>query len=180
MNSPDGNNAPNIISTYLYHSPVTEILLGSFGNELCLCDWQHSARRERTDRKLQTALDACFEYGITPVIARTIEELDEYFAGRRRTFDIPLLMTGTPFQQCVWNALRNIPYGITVSYARIAEQIGKPQHVRAVANANGANPISILIPCHRVIGSDSRLTGYGGGLHVKKYLLELESHSLFK
>ncbi len=179
MNNPDRNNSTNIISTHLYHSPAAEILLGSFGDKLCLCDWLHSARREYTDRKLQKALGARFESGITPVIARTAEQLDEYFAAKRRTFDIPLLTTGTPFQQCVWNALRNIPYGSTVSYARIAEQIGMPRHVRAVANANGANPISILIPCHRVIGSDSRLTGYGGGLLVKQYLLTLESNSLF-
>jgi len=165
----------NIIHICAYDTPVARMRLGSFDNELCLCDWEHSAHRERTDRKLQTMLDARFEYGLTPVLTRTIKELDEYFDGKRKTFDIPLIMTGTPFQRCVWNELRTIPYGSTASYALIAERIGKPRHVRAVANANGANPISIIVPCHRVIGSDAKLTGYGGGLQIKRQLLELES-----
>jgi methylated-DNA-[protein]-cysteine S-methyltransferase len=101
-------------------------------------------------------------------------QLTSYFAGKLRAFDIPLAPQGTPFQQQVWRALCDIPYGTTTSYAELARRIGKPNAVRAVGLANGSNPISIIIPCHRVIGSNGSLTGYGGGLPIKKALLELE------
>jgi methylated-DNA-[protein]-cysteine S-methyltransferase len=101
-------------------------------------------------------------------------QLEAYFAGDLHQFDLPLLPEGTPFQCAVWTALRDIPYATTVSYAEIARRIGKPQALRAVGAANGKNPLPIVIPCHRVIGSDGRLTGYGGGLHIKEALLELE------
>ena len=105
-------------------------------------------------------------------------QLDEYFAGKRTTFDIRLSPAGTDFQRRVWRALEDIPYGRTVSYADIARQIGSPKAVRAVGAANGRTPISIVIPCHRVISSDGRLAGYGGGLMNKQRLLELEGHSV--
>ena len=101
-------------------------------------------------------------------------ELDEYFQGKRKTFDIPLRTHGTPFQEKVWAALREIPYGETRSYRDIAEAIGHPKAYRAVGMANNANPLFIIIPCHRVIGADGSLTGYGGGLPMKKALLMLE------
>jgi methylated-DNA-[protein]-cysteine S-methyltransferase len=113
------------------------------------------------------------------VIAEATRQLDEYFAGRRRAFALPLAPAGTPFQQTVWQALTQIPYGGTVSYSQIAERIGKPSAVRAVGAANGQNPIPIVIPCHRVIGSDGRLVGFGGGLPLKRYLLALEQGTLF-
>lgn len=100
--------------------------------------------------------------------------MDEYFRRERRAFDIPLLFAGTEFQNKVWDMLLQIPYGRTVSYAGMALSLGMPKAVRAVANANGANAISIFAPCHRVIGSDGSLTGYGGGLDAKRFLLELE------
>ncbi|MDO4530376.1 MAG: methylated-DNA--[protein]-cysteine S-methyltransferase [Bacillota bacterium] len=102
------------------------------------------------------------------------EQLTEYFAGERREFDLPLQPMGTPFQQRVWEALQNIPYGETRTYGEIAKAIGKPGAARAVGMANHKNPIGILIPCHRVIGADGRLTGYAGGLEKKEFLLELE------
>ncbi|MDQ3457164.1 MAG: methylated-DNA--[protein]-cysteine S-methyltransferase [Actinomycetota bacterium] len=103
------------------------------------------------------------------------EQLAEYFAGRRTEFTVPLRLAGTEFQQRVWQALRTIPHGETWSYARLTTAIGRgPDRVRAVGAANGRNPISIVVPCHRVIGSDGRLTGYGGGLERKQYLLDLE------
>ena len=108
------------------------------------------------------------------VLLRTVRELDEYFRGERKEFDIPLLLAGSEFQKRVWQQLRHIPYGQTASYGELAAAIGSPRSVRAVANANGANAISIILPCHRVIGSDGRLTGYGGGLRAKQYLLDLE------
>ncbi|MDY4665563.1 MAG: methylated-DNA--[protein]-cysteine S-methyltransferase, partial [Prevotella sp.] len=104
-------------------------------------------------------------------------QLDEYFAGKRKAFDIQLQLTGTDFQNEVWNALLDIPYGATKSYKDIARYIGKPKAVRAVAGAIGANGISILIPCHRVTGSDHSLTGYAGGLEAKKMLLGVETQA---
>jgi len=101
-------------------------------------------------------------------------ELEEYFAGRRRRFDLPLDLRGTDFQKSCWQELLKIPYGETRSYADIARAIGNPAAVRAVGLANGHNPIAIMVPCHRVIGSDGSLTGYGGGLETKRKLLELE------
>jgi methylated-DNA-[protein]-cysteine S-methyltransferase len=102
------------------------------------------------------------------------EQLGEYFAGDRTRFDVPLRTAGTEFQRSVWDALRAIEYGETLSYGEIARRIGRPDEARAVGAANGANPVSIIVPCHRVIGSDGSLTGYGGGLERKRFLLELE------
>lgn len=164
----------NRIITYLYESPCGTIMLGSFGDNLCLCDWQIERHRNQVANRLRRVLDAGFVSGTSPVIEMAVSELDEYFAGKREEFDIPLLFVGTEFQKKIWNALRTIPFGKTVSYAGIARLIGMPKAVRAVANANGANAISIFAPCHRVIGSDHSLTGYGGGLAAKEYLLKLE------
>ena len=104
--------------------------------------------------------------------------MDEYFAGKRKAFDLPLLFVGTDFQKSVWDALLDVPFGATQSYAWLAEKIGNPKAVRAVGMANGANSISIFAPCHRIIGSNRSLTGYGGGLETKRFLLDLESNSL--
>lgn len=106
--------------------------------------------------------------------AEAHRQLEEYFDGKREDFDLPLAPIGTPFQVAVWNALREIGYGRTASYRDIAVRVGKPNAVRAVGTTNGRNPIAIIIPCHRVIGADGRLTGYGGGLPVKEQLLRLE------
>ncbi len=111
-----------------------------------------------------------------PLLLRLEKELGEYFAGKRRTFDLPLAPRGTPFQLAVWERLRTIPYGETISYAQEAERLGNPKAVRAVASANGRNPISILIPCHRVIATGGGLGGYSGGVEKKAFLLALERH----
>ena len=105
---------------------------------------------------------------------RVIDQLNEYFAGHRRDFDLPLAPRGTEFQLAVWNELQRIAYGGTISYSELARRIARPNAVRAVGAANGANPIPIVIPCHRVIGANGTLTGYGGGLHIKRALLTLE------
>ena len=149
-------------------------MLGAFGDQLCLCDWQVEKYRDHVDRRLKKILNVEFEEGSSDVIEKAVWQLDEYFAGKRRTFDVPLLFVGTDFQKMVWNALLTIPFGQTLSYGDMARRIGMPTAVRAVANANGANSISIFAPCHRVIGSDRSLTGYGGGLDAKRYLLALE------
>ena len=165
----------NIIWIQNYQSPCGELILGSLDGKLCLCDWMDENRRALIDRRLQKVLHARYETGESEVIVRAVTQLDEYFAGRRTTFDIPLLLVGTDFQKTVWNELLNIPYGKTISYAGLSQKLGNPKAIRAIASANGANTISILIPCHRVIGSDRKLVGYGGGLPAKKILLDLES-----
>ena len=105
-------------------------------------------------------------------------QLAEYFAGRRSSFEVPLAMTGTAFERRVWSALREIPYGESISYGELARRIGKPTGARAVGLANGRNPISVIVPCHRVIGADGSLTGYGGGVERKRFLLDLEAGAL--
>jgi methylated-DNA-[protein]-cysteine S-methyltransferase len=107
--------------------------------------------------------------------ARACEQLEQYFAGERSEFDLELDMRGTDFQRSVWDALLTIPYGETRSYGEIASQLGRPDRARAVGTANGSNPVSIIVPCHRVIGADGSLTGYAGGLHRKRWLLEHEA-----
>ena len=114
------------------------------------------------------------EENTSQVLKECIKQLTEYFSGKRKVFGIKVNPAGTPFQKSVWNELLKIPYGETVSYGEIAERIGNPKSVRAVGLANGSNPISIIIPCHRVIGKNGSLVGYGGGLQNKRFLLELE------
>jgi len=114
-----------------------------------------------------------------PILAECARQLDEYFAGARTTFDLPLLLEGTPFQLTVWNELAKVAYGTTMSYGELARRAGLPKEaVRAVGSANGSNPVSIVVPCHRIIGADGSLTGYGGGLENKEMLLALEADQL--
>ncbi len=108
------------------------------------------------------------------ILGEAERQLDDYFAGRRARFDLTLRLAGTPFQERVWRALLEIPYGETITYAGLAAEIGVPAAVRAVGAANGQNPLSIVVPCHRVVGSNGSLTGYGGGLEAKRWLLDLE------
>lgn len=157
-----------------YPSPCGEIVLGAAGEELCLCDWGGRPCAERNLRRLERALKAEFREESSPALERARAELDEYFSGNRTAFDIPLRPVGTPFQMRVWDALREIPYGQTRTYKEIALRVDNLKGVRAVAQAIGANGLAILIPCHRVIGSDNSLTGFAGGLQAKKLLLELE------
>ncbi|WP_238925418.1 methylated-DNA--[protein]-cysteine S-methyltransferase [Vibrio sp. S11_S32] len=121
--------------------------------------------------QLQTALPP------QAILAQTVLQLEQYFSGQRAQFDLPLAATGTAFQQQVWQALTDIPYGETCSYQDIANAIGNPKAVRAVGLANGKNPISIIVPCHRVIGKNGKLTGYAGGVEVKQGLLETEARN---
>nr|WP_169449722.1 methylated-DNA--[protein]-cysteine S-methyltransferase [Oceanospirillum beijerinckii] len=109
-----------------------------------------------------------------PILQQAIQQCQEYFAGQRQNFDLPLAATGTEFQQQVWHALTQIPFGVTWSYQDLANAIGNPKAVRAVGLANGKNPISIIVPCHRVIGKNGKLTGYAGGVEQKEQLLKLE------
>ncbi|KXJ44609.1 MAG: cysteine methyltransferase [Cycloclasticus sp. Phe_18] len=164
----------NKIKIQYYQSPVGELLIGSFKNQLCLCDWRHRQARQNIDKRIQSALKTTYLEANSTVINATIEQLDSYFRQQRKQFDLPLLMLGTHFQQQVWQALQTIPYGTSMSYQALANSIDNKKAVRAVANANAANAISIIIPCHRVIASNGKLTGYAGGLNTKKQLLLLE------
>lgn len=139
-------------------SPIGRLKLCADGDGLC------ALRFAATGEEMDAA----------PVLLQAERELKEYFAGRRTAFSVPLSMHGTPFQMEVWAALRAIPYGETRSYGELARRIGRPGACRAVGMANHVNPLPILVPCHRVVGTDGHLTGYAGGLDVKKYLLELE------
>ena len=118
--------------------------------------------------------DMAVEEGKSKLLEEACKQLEEYFKGDRKKFDLPLKPEGTPFMQSVWKVLQDIPYGETKSYKDIAEAIGNSKACRAVGLANNRNPIPIFIPCHRVIGANGKLVGYGGGLHIKEYLLELE------
>ncbi len=166
------------INTQTYHSLCGDLLLGSFEGKLCLCDWMVEEHRLLADRRLERSQNAVMTDIPSEITAKAAQELDEYFAGRRRSFDLPLLFVGTEFQEKVWNTLLEVPYGETRSYGWMAEMIGNPKAVRAVGTANGSNSISIFAPCHRIIGSNGSLTGYGGGLPAKKFLLELEGVKL--
>lgn len=157
-----------------YQSPCGELLLGSFGDKLCLCNWAVEKHPGRIDRRLQVLLDAEYVHELSDVTREAARQLDAYFQRERQSFDIPLLFAGTTFQKRVWQQLLEIPYGATISYGELAHRLGIPKSVRAVANANGANAISLFAPCHRVIGRNGSLTGYGGGMDAKRFLLELE------
>ena len=164
-----------MIQAQYYQSPCGELILGSFGDKLCMCDWVSEKRRTIIDKRIQMALHATYETSSSEVIEKAITQLDEYFARKRTVFDVPLLWVGTDFQETVWQELLNIPYGHTLSYGELAQKLGKPKAVRAVAAANGANALSIFVPCHRVVGGNGQLVGYAGGLAAKKALLELET-----
>lgn len=144
-----------------------------------MCDWPAEPHHKRVRRRLSRLLGAEFTEGTSAVIATVEAQLDEYFAGERREFDVSLMFAGTEFQKAVWDALSRIPYGRTETYGELARRIGRPAAVRAIANAVGSNALSILVPCHRVIGADGTLTGYAGGLCAKRHLLALESPGLF-
>lgn len=168
-----------MIYTTTYHSPCGPLRLASHDGRLCLCDWLERKHPELIRRRLTTSLGQEFRQGSTAVLQEAAAQLDEYFAGRRRAFSVPLLLVGTDFQKAAWQELQRIPYGSTLSYAEEAIRIGRPEAVRAVANANGANAVSIFVPCHRVIGANGSLGGYAGGTDAKRWLLEMEGKKAF-
>ncbi len=158
-----------------YHeTPCGTIVLGSIDGKLCLCDWLDRKSRKTIDMRLKQYFNAEIINGDCTLISKALIQINEYFAKNRRDFDLPLALAGTRFQQHVWQQLQLIPFGETVSYMQLAQRVGNTKAVRAVANANGANALSIIIPCHRVVGSNGQLTGYAGGLDAKQSLLTLE------
>ncbi len=161
-----------------YHkTKIGELTIGSFKEKLCLLDFRYRKMRSTVDSRIKKGLKADFIECEDEVIAKTKKQLDEYLEGKRKEFDIPLLMVGSDFQKSVWNELLKVPYGKSASYLDLAKRINNPKAVRAAANANGANAIAVIIPCHRIIETNGGLGGYGGGLHVKKRLLKIEDEN---
>lgn len=147
-----------------YPSPVGELTLVASDAGLQAIWWPDDVRALATGERDDEH----------PVLAQTVRELDEYFAGKRREFTVPLDPAGTPFQQSAWKVLQEIPYGQTITYGEQARRLGDPAKARAVGAANGRNPISIIVPCHRVVGVSGALTGFAGGMDAKHWLLEFE------
>ncbi len=163
-----------MIKTIKIETPLGEMVAGATDEGVCLLEFHDRKILPSEYKDLARLLETSFEEGDNTHLKTLRKELKEYFEGKRKEFTVPLLIPGRPFQQSVWKELQNIPYGTTRTYQEQATALRSPESVRAVANANGMNRIAIIIPCHRVIGSDGRLTGYGGGIHRKKWLLDHE------
>jgi methylated-DNA-[protein]-cysteine S-methyltransferase len=166
---PAGDTGARQRSHTVIDSPIGPLTLIA-GNGRLAGVHMEITRYEPDAATLGTAVDRDDE----PVLAAAAKQLDAYFDGDLTSFDLPLTLDGSPFQQTVWAALQDIPYGETTSYGELARHIGQPSASRAVGLANGRNPVSIVVPCHRVIGADGSLTGYGGGMDRKRFLLALE------
>lgn len=158
-----------------WQSPVGEMQIGAVGESLCMADWTASGKHEAVVRSLCRRLRVGCREEATPLAQLAIDQLGEYFRGERTVFSLPLRLAGTDFQLRAWEALRRIPYASTLTYGEQARRMGCAESVRAVAAANGRNPLSIIVPCHRVVGAGGRLTGYAGGLAAKAALLRLEA-----
>lgn len=159
-------------------TPVGELTLGAYRGELCLADWRYRSMREKIDARIKAELQADFAEGSDPLLENTARQLDEYFEGTRKSFDLPLRLCGSEFQKKVWGQLQKVPFGETETYLGLSREMGDEKAIRAVASANGANAISIIVPCHRVVGSDGSLTGYAGGISAKRKLLQHEGAPL--
>jgi methylated-DNA-[protein]-cysteine S-methyltransferase len=157
-----------------YKTDFGELIIGAYEGKLCLCDWRYRKMRNRIDERIQKGLNSNYVLQEDEITTLTIQQLAAYFQNIRTLFDIPLLFVGTDFQKTVWQSLLQISYGETTTYLQLATQLHNKEAIRAVAAANGANAISIIVPCHRVIGSNGALIGYAGGLNAKQQLLELE------
>lgn len=173
--TPSESRQEAVIYTTRILTPIGPMLAGGTSEGICLLEFVDRRMLETQIQRVSHLLRARVLPGENRYFELLKRQLDEYFASKRQQFDIPLVLAGTPFQQKVWSLLQSIPFGETRSYKQQAEALGEPAAIRAVARANGDNRISILIPCHRVIGSTGELVGYGGGLWRKQYLLKLES-----
>lgn len=176
--SPSGSRKKNLIVVTRIPTPLGPMLAGATDRGICLLEFVDRRMLETQLGRIRSRFDAELLPGVSTHFDTLNIQLEEYFEGKRRAFSVPLDFAGTPFQEKVWKALLEIPYGETRSYKDQAKAIGNPRAVRAVARANGDNRIALFIPCHRVIGSDGTLVGYGGGLWRKRYLLELEGVKL--
>lgn len=159
-------------------SSFGELILGSFEDKLCLCDWRYRKMRLAIDKRIQTGLDSEYVEGVSSVILLAQKQLTEYFSGERQEFNLPVRMVGSDFQKRVWAELIQIPFGKTYTYMGLSKKLGNEKAIRAVAAANGANALAIIVPCHRIIGSKGELVGFAGGLSTKRKLLILEKVDL--
>jgi len=157
-----------------FKTPFGELIIGEYEGQICICDWRYRKMRSQIDQRIQHQLQATYEEESTAVLVEVKKQLSEYFDGQLIKFELPVLLVGSDFQKSVWEALLQIPFGETSSYLNLSRKLGNEKAIRAVASANGANATSIIVPCHRIIGSDGGLVGYAGGLNTKKKLLELE------
>ncbi len=164
----------NTISIQYFKTSFGEMIMGAFDGKLCLFDFTYRKMRKGIDQRIQKGLSAQFIEEDQDVLRKTRDQINQYLSGNLKEFDLPLLTVGTNFQKNVWEHLLKVPYGSTSTYLELSKSINNEKAVRAVASANGANAISVIIPCHRIIGSDGKLVGYAGGLPVKKQLLTLE------
>ena len=171
---PSDHSATTIITITRFPTPLGPMFACATDKGVCLLEYTDRRMLEFEMRDIRKRLNGTILFGTNKHLEKIQQQLSEYFDGKRKQFDVPLVTPATEFQQAVWNQLQKIPYGETVSYKQQAERMKNAKAVRAVANANGFNRISIVIPCHRVIGSDGTLTGYGGGLWRKKWLLDFE------
>ncbi len=178
--SPKKSKLEKIIDLQRIETPLGTMISCADENGICLLEYSDRKSFSKELQEISKFLKANIIPGNNPHFQTLKTELQEYFAGKRKEFTVPLSMVGTDFQKQVWEILRSIPYGTTISYQQQANLLGNPKAVRAVANANGLNKISIIIPCHRVIGANGTLTGYGGGIWRKQKLLELEKSILKK
>lgn len=156
------------------NSPIGELVIAASQKGICLLEFSGLARTDEQLLRIEKRFLCSLQYGSSVFFDNVRQQLEAYFKGKLTTFDVPVDLRGTDFQCQVWQSLLDIPYGETISYQQQAININKPKAVRAVANANRLNPIGIIIPCHRVIGKSGALTGYGGGLDRKRFLLDLE------
>lgn len=163
---------------FFYKTPIGQVCLRSNERAIIGLDFFDSKTvcRAKFEQMTKTDFDNTFQLKETELIKQTHFELEEYLLGKRKTFSVPVFQDGTTFQKEVWNVLQQIPYGKTLTYGEVAKLIGKPKAARAVGGACHANNVLILIPCHRVIGSNGSLTGFGSGLELKDYLLKLEKN----
>lgn len=176
--TPSKNHTTNVIDIKRISSPLGPMFIAGTEDGICLVEFTDRRMLESEFKDLSKRLNAEIVYGENKYFADCEKQLGEYFSGKRKEFNIPLVTPGTDFRVKVWNELKKIPYGKTISYKQQAINIGKPEAVRAVASANGHNRIAIIIPCHRVIGESGHLTGYGGGVWRKKWLLDLETENV--
>lgn len=167
-------NTMSHIHIQYFKTGIGELIMGSFEGQLCLLDYRYRKMRQAVDERIRKGLNTEFTEKDDEVLSQARMQLEEYLSGNRTRFDLPLLMVGTGFQKAVWTALTEVPYGKTATYLDLAKSLGNEKAVRAVAAANGANALAIVVPCHRIVGSRGELTGYSGGLAVKQRLLQLE------
>jgi len=165
--------------TYL-DGPLGRMVAGATDKGICLYDFQYRKSADRIMKRIELTLGMPFKETYHPLFDVLQQQMEEYFSGKRMEFDLPLVLAGTSFQVQVWNALRRISYGETVTYKQLAARIGVLQSERAVGSANGANGLAILVPCHRVLGANGDMVGYGGGITKKKWLLKQEWKHFYK